>query len=106
MRSSPRLGAPLSDIPACVRARFPGVDETTLGAATHRDFLVARLLEEGDGDELAWLVRSVGLDAVADVVTRRGGRQLSRRSRVFWRRVLGVEPSAPHPLARELWPLA
>jgi hypothetical protein len=106
MSPGPRAGAPLSGIPASVRARFPGVDEATLGAPEHRDYVVVRLLEDGDGDELAWLVRAAGRAALADVVARRGGRQLSRRSRVFWQRVLGVSASAGHPLAHELWPLA
>jgi hypothetical protein len=104
--SVPPTGATLAGIPASVRARFPGVDEAALGAAAYRDFLVVRLLEEGDGAELAWLVRAAGRDALADIVARRGGRLLSRRSRVFWQRLLGVDAPAAHPLARELWPLA
>ena len=93
-------------LPAAVRERFSGYDDAELSAATHRDFLIARLMEEGDGAELRWLVRTFGRDALASLLARRGGRALSRRSRAFWERLLGVRSAAPHPLAHELWPLA
>jgi len=89
-----------------VSDRFPGYAEATLLDPANRDFLALRLLEEGSGDELRWLVRLVGRDALVSLVGRRGGRALSRRSRAYWERVLGVASSDPHPLAHELWPLA
>ena len=96
-----------SSLPAAVRERFSGYDDAELSAATHRDFLIARLMEEGDGAELRWLSRACGRDALVSLLARRGGRALSRRSRAFWERVLDVRSAAaPHPLAHELWPLA
>ena len=95
-----------SRLPATVHARFPGYAEGELLDPAHRDFLVARLMEEGDGSELRWLVRAFGRDALASVIERRGGRAQSRRSRAFWERVLGTRSSPPHALAHELWPLA
>ena len=89
-----------------MRDRFPGYDEATLRDAAHREFVALRLMEEGSGEELRWLLHAVGRDALAALVARRGGRVLSRRSRAFWERVLGVASSPPHPLAHELWPLA
>jgi hypothetical protein len=93
-------------VPRAVSDRFPGYDESTLLAPAHRPFLALRLMEEGSGAELRWLLRLLGRDALADLLARRGGGALSRRSRAFWERVLGVESSAPRPLAPELWPLA
>jgi len=93
-------------MPGAVRERFSGYDDAELSAATHRDFLIARLMEEGDGAELRWLSRACGRDALVSLLARRGGRALSRRSRAFWERLLGVRSAAPHPLAHELWPLA
>lgn len=90
---------------AAMRERFPGYTEGALLDPAHRDFLVARLMEEGDGAELRWLVRSFGREALASLLSRRGGRALSRRSRAFWERVLDVRSAPPHPLAHELWPL-
>lgn len=105
-------GAPSGDagtipaLPASVRRRFPGYPEPLLRDPAHRTFLAARLMEEGNGEELRWLLATIGRGMLASLLERRGGRLLSRRSRAFWSRVLGVASSAPHPLAPELWPLA
>lgn len=97
--------APLPALPPRVRERFPAYDETALCAPEHRGFLIGRLLEDGDGEELRWLAAAVGEPALAGFVRDHGGRALSRRSRVFWERVLGVTAAPPPPLAGELWPL-
>lgn len=93
-------------LPPAVRDRFPAYDEATLLDPAHRPFVALRLMEEGSSEELRWLLRTVGRDTLAALVARRGGRALTRRSRAFWGRVLGVASSRPHPLAHELWPLA
>ncbi len=87
-----------------MRERFAGYSEATLVAPAHHAFLAARLMEEGDGEELRWLLATVGREALVDLLATRGGRLLSRRSRAFWERVLAAESAPPHPLARELWP--
>ena len=86
--------------------RFFGYDAGDVLDPAHRDFLVARLMEDGTGEELRGLLRTVGREALVSLLERRGGRALSRRSRAFWERVLGVRSAPPHPLAHELWPLA
>jgi hypothetical protein len=93
-------------LPAAVRGRFPGYPESVLSDPAHRDFLASRLMEEGSGEELRWLVDTVGAAMMASLLERRGGRLLSRRSRAFWSRVLRARSGAPHELAAELWPLA
>jgi len=95
-----------ANLPGAVRDRFPGYAERELLAPEYRDFLVARLMEEGSGEELRWLVRTLGREALASLIERRGGRTLSRRSRAFWERVLAARNAPPHPLAHEIWPLA
>jgi len=95
-----------TSLPWAVRQRFLGYPERELLDPAHRDHLIARLMEHADGAELRWLVRACGRDALASLLARRGGRALSRRSRAFWDRVLGVRSSPPQPLAHELWPLA
>jgi hypothetical protein len=92
--------------PEAVRRRCWPHEVTTLLAPERRAFLIARLLEEGDADELQWLVRVVGRGELATFVTTRGGRQLSHRSRAFWSLLLGVPMPPQRPLLRELWPLA
>lgn len=74
-------------------------------AAAWAPFLIARVLEDGDSRDLVELFSEVGEERVRAWLAARGGRQLSRRSRLFWRTALGVEPSAPHPLGCEVWPL-
>ena len=71
-----------------------------------RGLVLARVLEEGDRSELAWLAGEVSRQEITDFVRNHGGRKLSSRSRRFWSRALGIQASAPHPLAEELWPLA
>ena len=71
-----------------------------------RTLVIARLLEEGNRSELAWLAGEVGREGIAAFLRDHGGRKLSARSRRFWSRALGIPSSAPHPLAEGLWPLA
>ncbi|HVR99257.1 MAG TPA: hypothetical protein VMW27_21735 [Thermoanaerobaculia bacterium] len=67
---------------------------------------VARLLEDGDSADLAWLVRIVPEPQLAAWLERRGARQLSVRSRAFWELILGVTAGgADLETARQLWPL-
>ena len=98
--------ATLPPLPPAIAGRFHGYDEAALRAPRHRAFVLARVLEEGDGRELRWLVAAVGAPALAAFVREHGGRALSRRSRLFWQRVLGVEARPAPVIARELWPLA
>lgn len=81
------------------------LNEDGVGALTpeNRHLVVARLLEEGDKDDLAWLFAALGEAAVADWLGERGGRQLSSRSRRFWSVLLDRAAAPPHDLAQELW---
>ena len=72
----------------------------------NRNLVIARVLEEGNRGELAWLAGEVGRDAIAAFVRDLGGRKLSGRSRRFWSRALQVDSSPLPSLAEELWPLA
>lgn len=94
-------GAPL---PAGTRRLFPHVDPGAAVAPEHRPFLLARLLEEGDGADLRWLAGRVGEAEMAGWLSRHGGRALSHRSRTFWELVLDAPAPPPHPLTAELWP--
>lgn len=73
---------------------------------TQRPYLLARLLEEGEGADLAWLTEIVPEVEIAAWFAASGGRALTHRSRSFWRLVLGVEPGPAPAVAAELWPLA
>jgi len=98
----PETEATLS-LPAGTRRLFPGHGD--LGGATSTDFLIGRLLEDGDGADLTWLFATLGETRVGRWFRQRGGRQLSRRSRLFWGRVLEVDSGTNVEIGGELWPL-
>ncbi|MEM9290400.1 MAG: hypothetical protein AAGD01_01825 [Acidobacteriota bacterium] len=72
-------------------------------APQHEDELIRRLLEDGESEDLRWLVGRVGEARLQTFLRQRGGKHLSRRSRSFWALVLDTQTGAPHPLAEELW---
>lgn len=93
-------------LPEGTRRLFPHYDEADLEGGS--SMLIARLLEDGDAADLAWLFGKLSETEVADWLSRHGGRLLSSRSRSFWEDVLGMSAgsSGPaHPEAAALWPL-
>jgi hypothetical protein len=96
------------DLPAGVRRLFPHYEPADLDPARGGgSLLVARLLEDGDGADLAWLAGAVPEPDLAAWLERRGGRQLSVRSRAFWQLLLGRPAAGEPPAANRsaLWPL-
>ena len=67
--------------------------------------MIGRLLEDGDGADLAWLCETVPEGELAAWLERHGGRKLSRRSRAFWEVVLAAVPSPAPESGDQLWPL-
>jgi hypothetical protein len=98
------------ETPAGALRLFPDHDPDVLAAPEGRPLLIARLLEDGDSADLAWLVRNIPEPELAAWLGRRGARQLSVRSRAFWELMLGAGGAAaggayPETAAavRELW---
>lgn len=71
----------------------------------HASWIVLRVLEEGHSEEVRQLFARYGTALPAQLVRRRGGRQLSRRSLALWSLVLGVEPAPATAVAEALWSL-
>jgi hypothetical protein len=94
--------------PESTRRHFPDgtPDPSDLAERAGRGGLIARLLEDGDREDLAWLARAVGREALAAWLARHGSRRLSRRSRAFAAAALEIEDPGPLPSAEALWPLA
>ena len=67
--------------------------------------MIGRLLEDGDGADLAWLCETVPEEELAAWLEHHGGRKLSRRSRAFWEVVLAAVPSPAAASGDLLWPL-
>lgn len=91
-------------MPADARRLFPHYEDEALDLRHGRSLILSRLLEDGDGADLAWLMANVPEEEIAEWFGRHGGRQLSARSRELWRVVLGQEPGPVHPETRALWP--
>ena len=94
-------GAIAEAAPAGTARLFPHLASGVPLERDSRNFLIARLLEEGESTDLAWLTSTIPVEELRQWVRTRGGRQLSRRSLGFWSLVLGVE-SGPEP-GDELW---
>lgn len=93
------------DLPAGTRRLFAPWAQEDLTRERAPSLLIARLLEDGDAADLAVLWGEFPESEVAAWMARHGGRQLSRRSRAFWRAVLGVEAGPAREEAGALWPL-
>lgn len=84
---------------------FSGYEAGDLEDPRAHPFLFSRLLENGDAADLRLLFDRAPEAEVAAWFAVHGGRQLSRRSRLFWQSILGVEAGPIPPIADALWPL-
>ena len=91
-------------MPATTRRLFSAVD--ALESASPDGFVIGRLLEEGDRQDLHWLCDETSEAVLCDWFGRNATRQLSRRSRAFWSLVLSLpNPDVPVAADDPLWPL-
>ncbi len=91
---APATGARIP--PPAARRLFPDQPPADLDLTSAAPFVVERLLEDGDGADLAWLFAALSEARVSAWLAERGDRRLSRRSRAFWSLVLGADfPASP-----------
>jgi hypothetical protein len=83
-------------------ADYPDPDGLT---ELYPEFVIGRILEEGDSADLEWLFRRFEESEIVGWLDKYGSRQLSRRSRSFWSLVLEHPIDRPPPINVELWPL-
>ena len=69
------------------------------------DFVIGRVLEDGDSRDLNWLFNHFGAGEISDWLERYGSRQLSRRNRSFWSLILEQPVPDPPAIHDQLWPL-
>ncbi|MGH7435083.1 MAG: DUF6922 domain-containing protein [Polyangiaceae bacterium] len=81
-------------LPPEVEARratlFWDVDSTRLDPEKHEDFILGRVLVEGDWECVRAIRRHVGDEALASFLRRAGERRLDRRTRRFFETVLDL----------------
>ena len=104
-RSSENETLEIGALPSETLRLFPESSTNDSLARLPADFVIGRLLEEGDSEDLRWLLDRVSKNAITDWLDRRGPRQLSRRSRAFWAMLLEHPIGDPSPIDEELWPL-
>ncbi len=108
--SGPSPAGELPEIPATLGERlFPHVAREDLKLdpfpTGSRSLVLARLLEDGDHDDLAWLFGALPESEIAAWLGALGERKLSRRSAAYWQTVLGVSAGEPVAARADLWPL-
>jgi len=81
------------EIAARAERLFWDVDFSSLDPERHEDFIVARVLMEGDWAAVRALRRVVGDARLAELI-QRAGRRLDRRTRRFFETVLEI-PAEP-----------
>jgi hypothetical protein len=93
-------------IPASVLRLFPGELEAHLAAPEHAARLILGVLEDGDRDDLHWLLARFGQERVRTVSAGSAGRRLSRRSYALFALLLALPPRPEPPPGRAFWPEA
>jgi hypothetical protein len=101
---------PLDTDRAAAAARKAPAPALALDSSAPDPHVLARLLEDGDREDLAWLCRQLSPGALAAWVERHGARRLSRRSLAFWAVTLDRPDLLPEQWPelerrRALWPL-
>ncbi|MEX2317915.1 MAG: hypothetical protein WD669_12230 [Pirellulales bacterium] len=75
-------------LPEEFRRLFWDHDFDKVSGINHYDFVVGRILVEGDWNSIQWLRKHVGDDALRDWIERHEGRGLSRQQLRFWELIL------------------
>jgi hypothetical protein len=79
-----------SGLPPVLRPLFWDCDFSQLDWQTHRDFIVRRVLVEGDWDAVCWLRRELGDAGLREWILQHEGRALSPQQLRFWELILDL----------------
>jgi hypothetical protein len=72
-------------IPVGLHWLFWDVDPASLDLSMHRRVILARTLEKGRLEDVRWLIRNLGEQAIIDFMRGGGHPELSPRTLAFWR---------------------
>jgi hypothetical protein len=81
-------------IPRDTLRLFDGHDPADLEDEQYRSFVVGRLLEDGDSQDLRWLFESFGAEELRAWLPDHAPQRLSERSRGFWTWISGFSDEA------------
>ena len=90
-------------LPEDARRLFVHYGESEDLAENAPGLVMARLMEEGDSDDLRWLNDTYSEAKITEWLAQYGHRQLSCRSRSFWLSLLDRPGLATSGTADELW---
>jgi len=77
-------------VPRFLNSLFWDARPADLSVRHHRDFILARLLESGNREAVAWVFRTYPKAQVRAFLRDRGSEVLSPRTKHFWRMLLGM----------------
>jgi hypothetical protein len=70
---------------------FPEYDFAEVGLISHRSVIIERILEKGSWNQVRWLFKAYGAEAVTRWVRKHGFRSLSKRSFALWKLALDIK---------------
>jgi hypothetical protein len=69
-------------IPLRIRRLFWDVDKDAVDLKLHRSYIIRRIIDYGNIEDVRWMLKAYSSDEIIDVVKKSRG--LSRRSAWFW----------------------
>ncbi len=93
------------ELPEDTRRLFESYNDLDPSATSNAGLIFAKLMEEGNSNDLVWLTGLFPESQMAEWLGRHGRRLLSRRSRIFWQQLLDRPEPAHLRAGDDLWPL-
>jgi hypothetical protein len=75
-------------IPERVKRLFWDVDKETVDLKLHRSYIVLRIMDYGNMDDVKWMLKTYSDEEIIEVVKKRRG--LTRKSAYFWSTYLKI----------------
>jgi hypothetical protein len=81
-------------VPTSFHRFFWDHDASKLRWSKHRDFIINRLLSNGDTKAIRWVLEQTGAEALRDWIISGKGRDLSPRQLAWWQLILDIPAKA------------
>lgn len=78
-------------LPGSLEWLFPEYDFNQMSLQSHQGVIIERVLEKGNWEQVRWLFKAFGEEAVAEWVRKHGFRLLSKRSFALWKLALDIK---------------